>query len=144
MTSGVDTLTIDCSSGVTVTTSDTPSTPSPSVGGSSGGSSFDKTTPEIPTEVTPSSEAPSSDINVPQKLDSAPEPKPLPIKKNDQPKSPPMPRVKIKTQVRLTLRDDRGVVLTNESIPAPPRADNLPLFDVISELSGINMSVVNG
>ena len=52
--------------------------------------------------------------------------------------------MKLKTQVRLTLREDRGISLTNEPVPVPPRADNLPLFDVISELSGISMNVVNG
>lgn len=77
------------------------------------------------------------------KLNSAPE-----NEQNTAPKSnvsKPVPqRVKIKTHVRLTLREDRGISLTNEPVPVPPRADNLPLFDVISELSGISMTVANG
>lgn len=82
---------------------------------------------------------------MPGQLNAAPEPTVNTVpQKITPPKVPPAPRVKLKTQVRLTLREDRGISLTNEPVPVPPRADNLPLFDVISELSGISMNVVNG
>lgn len=77
------------------------------------------------------------------KLNSAPENEQNIVPKPNVPKPAPQ-RVKIKTHVRLTLREDRGISLTNEPVPVPPRADNLPLFDVISELSGISMTVANG
>lgn len=77
------------------------------------------------------------------RFNSAPESEQNIIPKPNVSKPTPQ-RVKIKTHVRLTLREDRGISLTNEPIPVPPRADNLPLFDVISELSGITMDVGNG
>lgn len=77
------------------------------------------------------------------KLNSAPENEQNTVPKANVSKPAPQ-RVKIKTHVRLTLREDRGISLTNEPVPVPPRADNLPLFDVISELSGISMTVANG
>ncbi len=87
---------------------------------------------------------PANEGDVPESLNSAPETINTPTKQNTPKAKPQAPRVKIKTQMRLTLRDDRGISLTNEPVPVPPRADVLPLFDVISELSGISMNVVNG
>ncbi len=87
---------------------------------------------------------PRSSIDVPEKFNSAPEESQLVIKENTPPKKTHLPRVKIKTQLRITLHEESKIGLTNEPIPVPPRADNMPLFDVISELSGISMNVVNG
>jgi hypothetical protein len=144
VTSGVDTVIVDCASSVSVT-STTPSPEPVSSGGWSGGSTgnfsvFVPTpdspdTPPIDTVIVPPEESPT--------LSSAPEKPASPVETVIPPKKM-APRVKIKIPVRLTLREEGKIVFTNEPIPLPPRVDNLPLFDVISELDGARLEVTNG
>lgn len=139
ITSGFDSLTIDCTGTVSVISSEAPTIPSSS-GGWSGGN---LPVTENLADTIPIAEI-SSPIDVPEKLNSAPEESQEVVKEDALPKKTQIPRVKIKTQLRITLQEESKIGLTNEPIPAPPRADNMPLFDVISELSGISMNVVNG
>ncbi len=144
VTSGVDSVTVNCAESVVVTSASSSESSSGWLwgGGWSGYVWYYNSTTESPH--TPA-QAPVPETDVPEQLNAAPEPTVNTIpQKIIPPKIPPVPRVKLKTQVRLTLREDRGISLTNEPVPVPPRADNLPLFDVISELSGISMNVVNG
>ncbi|MBP7806382.1 hypothetical protein KA057_01735 [Candidatus Gracilibacteria bacterium] len=145
VTSGIDSIIVNCPNAVSVASSDSTPNPSSSGGGSSS-SSLGAYSPltnnsiDIPVLI----QKPANEGDVPESLNSAPETINTPTKQNTPKAKPQAPRVKIKTQMRLTLRDDRGISLTNEPVPVPPRADVLPLFDVISELSGISMNVVNG
>ncbi len=142
ITSGAYSTTIDCVS-LTVDDSSIPDSHRPS-GDSSGNSAYSLFAPLV--------SSPSRQENafyqqtVPDDIDlqSAPEETDSTIEKNIPPEKIRTPLVKLRTQVRLTLRDEGRMALTNEPVPAPPRVDNLPLFDVISELSGISMNIVNG
>lgn len=98
----------------------------------------------VPPVITDNATDSLIEVIVPIKLDAAPEETPTTVQQNIPPKKITQPRVKLKTHVRLTLREDGRIGLTDQPIPVPPRRDNLPLFDVISELSGISMNVVNG
>jgi hypothetical protein len=144
VTSGVDSIVVNCADSVSVSSTDVPSVPPSSDGGSGGTFWVYSPLPNTSVDTPETLEKPSSESDVPESLDSAPETTNTSTQQNTPKAKPPAPRVKIKTQVRLTLRDDRGIALTNEPVPVPPRADVLPLFDVISELSGISMNVVNG
>lgn len=142
VTSGYDSLIVNCTDTVTVTSvsSNNDSGSSGGGSGSSGGGSFSMPVPIVPANLpvlTP--EIPPTDT--PARLDSAPE------KEEKIEQAPPQkitPRVRIKIPVRLTLREEGKIVFTNEPIPLPPRTDSLPLFDIISDLDGAQIHVANG
>lgn len=145
VTSGVDSLIVNCADTVTVTStqSNNDSGSSGSGSGSSGGGSFSMPVPIVPVNSpvptpAPTPETPAADA--PTRLDSAPETE----EKITLPPKKITPRVRIKIPVRLTLREEGKIVFTNEPIPLPPRTDSLPLFDIIYDLDGAQIQVTNG
>jgi hypothetical protein len=132
ITAGADSTIVDCSP-LNVIDRDEPQTPgNSSVSGGSSWASRTDTNPLVTNIFLPEWGQNSEDNLV---LPSAPE--------QLLPKTSKYP-VKIKTHTRWTLREGGRVVLTNEPVPVPPRVDNLPLFDLISDLGDVRFDLING
>jgi hypothetical protein len=144
VTSGFDTIIVNCLETVSVTSLTPQPVPVPS-GGWSGGSTgnFSVFVPTPDSVIVPPGDIVIPPLEESPTLSSAPE-KPGPPVEIIAPPKKITPRVKIKIPVRLTLREEGKVAFTNEPIPLPPRVDNLPLFDLISELDGATIHVSNG